>query len=852
MNEYPPLRTPIDINRAPAFHEMNEHPKRFERMSVAALELDPRFKHATLFGVGGERQYGVDGLAEPLTDAGGSVAMSAKCYERTDPPTLVKWSDQFLHHHKSIWKDKNVRFFVLTTAAINITSVKNITQIRKEKLRFLKLGIEYEVWGPEQLYNRIRTSRSAVRRFLGEIWHQIIFGPDVVGDDRQTRPIQLFEPRTPAHYRNRDREIAQVFDAFRIGKWCGLYGIGGAGKSSTAARIANQIRTNDGRAVIWLSAREMIDSTALLESLANAFGYSLRSLPNREQKIAHLRAITEKRNALIVFDNLTSAEQSETLLSSVGTGNDVIVTARIEERSLSAKFAIVPIVIGELPTLDAALILIQLIGHDVSRKALSEWEFLATKIGNFPLGLEIVAGDYRSSGIKDPLQYANERVRTSKWAFREPSMDRLRSELTDSLEKLGSRFLLAFEALGVFEGSLINPDAITSVCNFESSDERDDFIQNLQQRMFARVRDDGRLSIHPIVIETARLRSSGRGQPELDQHEAAVARHIRHYHSILSKNGGYEWNLKNFPNLIAHELEIVRAIDAAARLWLMNERGGRNRYRDLCVEMTVLISWYLHWRGLWDLRVRLCKRVTDGAERDEGRSTRFNKNQIGNLYVDRGWIHLHQKDLDAAQICADSGGRWLKGSGDEIFARELSGQIAFARSDYQFSRRIFAALRAAVPTNSRSWFVFSFRFFDVLLAAGEQEHADGLLSSLVELIQQPKLVQNEIIEDVYGRILYRVSLRHLTRGEDELALATLRQAVSKFEDSGIVAPERAAAGIELACLLAKQKKIRECAKELATYLAQARALGDFDLAARGEKLLRKSRSQAKPRLVKRR
>jgi hypothetical protein len=120
MNEHASLRAPVDSTRPPAFHEMNEHPKRFERMSVELLALDKRFKEASLFGVGGEAQYGADGFA--VCCAGGTAVLSAKCYERTAPSTLAEWSSEFLDHYEAFWGGEEVRYFILATAATNINS----------------------------------------------------------------------------------------------------------------------------------------------------------------------------------------------------------------------------------------------------------------------------------------------------------------------------------------------------------------------------------------------------------------------------------------------------------------------------------------------------------------------------------------------------------------------------------------------------------------------------------------------------------------------------------------------------------------------------------------------------------
>jgi hypothetical protein len=153
---------------------MNEHPKRFERMSIELLSLDQRFRDGNLFGIEGEAQYGVD--ADAQCRDGGTAVLSAKCYSHTTPAKISEWSEEFLRHHTTHWKEKDVRHFVLATAATNTTGVRVREQIEAEEKRFASLGIKYEVWGPEELYKRLRASSESVRRFLGEIWVQIIFG----------------------------------------------------------------------------------------------------------------------------------------------------------------------------------------------------------------------------------------------------------------------------------------------------------------------------------------------------------------------------------------------------------------------------------------------------------------------------------------------------------------------------------------------------------------------------------------------------------------------------------------------------------------------------------------------------
>jgi hypothetical protein len=147
---------------------MNQHPKRFERMSAQLLALDKRFIEADLFGIDGEAQFGVDATAR-CVEGGGIAVQSSKCYAHVTTSHLTEWSGDFLQHYDKVWKSKHVRYFFLSIAATNITSTRVLAQIQEEKQRFLVFGIQYEVWGPEQLYEFIRAHRHLVRRFLGNL-----------------------------------------------------------------------------------------------------------------------------------------------------------------------------------------------------------------------------------------------------------------------------------------------------------------------------------------------------------------------------------------------------------------------------------------------------------------------------------------------------------------------------------------------------------------------------------------------------------------------------------------------------------------------------------------------------------
>jgi tetratricopeptide (TPR) repeat protein len=171
------LPPPLASKGVIPFHLLNERPKEFERLVRALMEDDPSLKNVDLFGIEGQAQFGVDGVAGRVADNSRDV-VSCKCVEEATVAKLKKWSKDFLDHQEKQWP--GVKRFILATAARNITSTKLLDQRETEARRFANVGIVYEVWGPEQLTARIRKAgRSVAVQYLHEAWAEALFGKDV-------------------------------------------------------------------------------------------------------------------------------------------------------------------------------------------------------------------------------------------------------------------------------------------------------------------------------------------------------------------------------------------------------------------------------------------------------------------------------------------------------------------------------------------------------------------------------------------------------------------------------------------------------------------------------------------------
>ncbi|MBR0684077.1 hypothetical protein GXW74_26670 [Roseomonas eburnea] len=144
------------------YHEMSADG--FEAMTVSLMDKEPGGVSATLYRTQRQLQYGIDVLAR-RPDGSIEVA-SCKCYAAVDKGELQEWSDDFLKHWDGHWKDQKVRRFILVVAA-NVHSAQRDAEVREERERFLAIGVEYEVWAPHQIQEKLRPHPGIVVQHLG-------------------------------------------------------------------------------------------------------------------------------------------------------------------------------------------------------------------------------------------------------------------------------------------------------------------------------------------------------------------------------------------------------------------------------------------------------------------------------------------------------------------------------------------------------------------------------------------------------------------------------------------------------------------------------------------------------------
>jgi hypothetical protein len=143
-------------------------------MTVEVLARESDLKNARLHGPRGIKQLGVDATAEILT--GGKLAASCKRYKDIDVGLIKKACAEF-DKHRQRWQEEDARRFIVVTAGY-AESPKIQQEEARQKTRYRKQGIEFELWDGTILVQKIRKHRDLVHQFLGSNdWPTLLSGP---------------------------------------------------------------------------------------------------------------------------------------------------------------------------------------------------------------------------------------------------------------------------------------------------------------------------------------------------------------------------------------------------------------------------------------------------------------------------------------------------------------------------------------------------------------------------------------------------------------------------------------------------------------------------------------------------
>lgn len=145
----------------PPFFRLGEYT--FQDLCADLFAQEPSIQAARIFGVRGQRQYGIDIIAERHSNSGLEVGQ-CKRYQKFETADIVEASEEFLTHWEGYWQPRKVVRFILFIACDVITTQAN-EEIERQRERFRQLRIEYEVWDARKIEHKLQPHRTVVGKY---------------------------------------------------------------------------------------------------------------------------------------------------------------------------------------------------------------------------------------------------------------------------------------------------------------------------------------------------------------------------------------------------------------------------------------------------------------------------------------------------------------------------------------------------------------------------------------------------------------------------------------------------------------------------------------------------------------
>lgn len=148
--------------------------KTFEELTCALLEKEPEVRTVDLFNTEGQSQFGIDVVVHRSDTLAIDVA-SCKCYRTISAAKIKEWAGDFVDHYETYWKSRQVRTFILVVgSAVNASKIYE--EIEAQRLRFAEFGVQFEVWQPRTLQEKLRPHPGIVGQYLDSAFINRICG----------------------------------------------------------------------------------------------------------------------------------------------------------------------------------------------------------------------------------------------------------------------------------------------------------------------------------------------------------------------------------------------------------------------------------------------------------------------------------------------------------------------------------------------------------------------------------------------------------------------------------------------------------------------------------------------------
>jgi len=156
------MRPRLKLSLAPAFWEMDSI-KEFQPICRELLSQEVGISSAEVYGVSGQKQYGIDILARNQNNQPYAVGQ-CKCYQTFTQKDIANAASEFLTHF-DCWYRQGVRKFILFVAC-DLDTTQQQNEIIQQTQQFLDKGMSFEVWSGSTLRDRLAPHPDIVNRHI--------------------------------------------------------------------------------------------------------------------------------------------------------------------------------------------------------------------------------------------------------------------------------------------------------------------------------------------------------------------------------------------------------------------------------------------------------------------------------------------------------------------------------------------------------------------------------------------------------------------------------------------------------------------------------------------------------------
>lgn len=303
-------------------------------------------------------------------------------------------------------------------------------------------------------------------------------------------------------------------------------GMAGVGKTRFAVHAAHELahRRQFDEIQLWADLRGFdpelppTDPSRVLESFLSLLGVPKQLVPaGRDERSALYRDRLAGRKALVLLDNVESADQVRPLLPGGGAASLVLVTSR---RALTGLDGVQQVRLSTPSTADAVALLATIAGSERVAAEPEQAVRITELCGRLPIALALAARQSRNRP-----QWTLERL-ADRIANRLPGKETVRTTFDLSYRGLGPRARPMFRRLGLHYGDECCVGAAALLAG-TGTEQAEDLLDELVDENLVQESTPGRYRLHDLLRGYARECGSREDSPA--EQEAALRRLLAGY-----------------------------------------------------------------------------------------------------------------------------------------------------------------------------------------------------------------------------------------------------------------------------------------------------------------------------------